>query len=65
MEVELKPCPFCGGKAELIRWSIWEGSEITDFVQCTECTADGKHFHDEPDKAIAAWNRRTDDEQDA
>lgn len=52
---ELKPCPFCGGKAERGHYDgiVW--------IECTECEASTKGidtglFYEQ---AIAAWNRRT------
>lgn len=57
---ELKPCPFCGSKAELKRW--WTGlgiSRYTNRVQCTnkKCRCNSGDWKIKP-KAIAAWNRR-------
>jgi hypothetical protein len=51
MADELKPCPFCGGKAELRR--------MFDQVRCTECYGRGCEYDGHPDDAIAAWNQRT------
>lgn len=61
MNAELKPCPFCGEKAELIHHTILVVGMTSDFARCTECKAIGPCFHNELDgasKAIAAWNRR-------
>ena len=61
---ELKPCPFCRGKAELkiicsdgiammpkITWHI---------VRCVKCDAKIERFASV--EAIEAWNRRVNDE---
>lgn len=53
---ELKPCPFCGGEAKLYKAKSWE-----IFVECTSCHTDSAIFYD-VEKAIEAWNRRTDNE---
>ena len=53
MSEKLKPCPFCGGEAELEDNLV--GFKFT--VQCKECFSmtDGYFTSEE---AIAAWNRR-------
>lgn len=58
MEIKLKPCPFCGGEAEL------KINHCASYVECKECEASTDHILDSPmycakDKAIEAWNRRT------
>ncbi len=50
MTEKLKPCPFCGGKAEI------EGERIF-WVSCQECCAESNSFI-ELEEAIEAWNRR-------
>ena len=63
---ELKPCPFCGGKAiELVNLT-------GDFYCiCEQCKATTKMFglhvtndsiENAKEKATNAWNRRADDE---
>lgn len=49
---ELRKCPFCGGKARVVRASeaYW--------VRCFDCGAEVVICDSEPE-AIAAWNRRT------
>lgn len=57
---ELKPCPFCGGKARLIY--AYQASA----VKCQKCKVWGKFFHDHYEQgdskadAIEFWNRRAD-----
>lgn len=58
---ELKPCPFCGGEAELSAGKF-DGKE-TSYVLCKKCGACGEFFIVNPKyasaiKAIEAWNRR-------
>lgn len=63
----LKPCPFCGGEAELVKDTRCEGHgdyvEYT-YVQCTECEARGPYGSDYEDRsnmttiAIQGWNDR-------
>jgi Lar family restriction alleviation protein len=50
---KLKPCPFCGGEAEVIDGTGWVGQA----VHCTECPANVYGFEEE-DQSVAAWNRR-------
>ena len=66
MNEELKPCPFCGGKAE-ISVGRFDGKD-TSFVLCTKCEARGEFFVVSPkyasdEKAIEAWNRRAKNER--
>ena len=70
MAQELKPCPFCGGKAEL-RTRVLERERkdepLYSFVCCTSCFASGPNFHykdidrtgiNPTDEAAKAWNKR-------
>jgi len=58
-EVELLPCPFCGGTP-----SVTLDNELEFCVTCSECnasiyvssSADTKNFSEE---GVAKWNRRT------
>ena len=59
---ELKPCPFCGGKAELYESEAYnlktetKEKNIRWFVMCEQCTA--LTCGALKKKAIEAWNRR-------
>jgi glutamine synthetase len=48
--IELKPCPFCGGKAQKDSQKIM--GELMEWVLCTECGAATD---------LTIWNTRTDD----
>ena len=54
---ELKHCPFCGGRANL----VLKGGSF--FVHCTSCPASiiTKYVHQSKAEAIEAWNRRAED----
>ena len=51
MDIELKPCPFCGNH------SLLADTDIFDLVWCKVCGAGTTHFMN-ASKAIAAWNNR-------
>ena len=53
---DLKPCPFCGGKAELFH--SYDGYHC---VQCTCCACGTMHMRTER-AAIRMWNRRAGEE---
>ena len=55
-ESKLKPCPFCGGEATLIKgYFCW-------WVKCEKCGAETV-VETSTTKAIALWNVRSTDEQ--
>lgn len=68
---ELKPCPFCGGKAKLrattTRTYPNHCKHYCYYCYCEKCFATGQSFSDYDDdgssvfKAIEAWNRRAND----
>ena len=58
-EIKLKPCPFCGGEAEMFSWQAHINDEYHLNLVCTTC---GAGFQDVSSKedALKAWNRRAD-----
>ena len=56
-EIKLLPCPFCGAEAE-----TFEASEDSFSILCTGCGVETPYL---PylTEAIAAWNRRAEDER--
>ena len=53
---ELRKCPFCGGEAIEVR------SSESYWVRCSDCDAEIALCDSSPE-AIAAWNRRANDER--
>lgn len=55
-EVELLPCPFCGGEANLtIGFDVpFHGESFIDCITCKIQT----ELHDSTEDAIAVWNKR-------
>ena len=51
--IELKPCPFCGGEAEIKTTA----SKVCAWGKCKFCGAEGAVSEDE-NSAKEAWNRR-------
>lgn len=66
--IELKTCPFCGAKAEIIRdktFNAETGEALTEpmwFVWCTKCSA--LVSGETEDDAIHYWNRRANNDSD-
>ena len=67
MSRELKPCPFCGGKAVIV--VNYSERLPTHRVKCVVCNAQmgthhvcydgrGTRFFQNDEEAINAWNRR-------
>lgn len=52
-DIELAPCPFCGGEAQT---DFIEGESY--LIECYACRAE-TGIKDSEDEAIEAWNRRT------
>lgn len=56
MEIELLPCPFCGGKPEMVS-ELFLGRKFFH-VRCTRCACMTLSDLDE-EGASFVWNRRT------
>ena len=56
MENELKPCPFCGGEAGIMRYHHIKAA----FCFCTVCKVRMPNMLTR-EEAIEAWNRRCTD----
>ena len=59
---ELKPCPFCNGKAVLVQWRDTKKPNAT-WIECGGCEVMTSSFHDKEyvkaiAKAVRVWNRR-------
>ena len=54
MTEELKPCPFCGGKAQLVDEDT--GDMKTYYVLCDRCVQ--TYPFSQKERAIEYWNRR-------
>jgi len=53
MSENLKPCPFCGAKAEILHY------ENDGYLpECTKCCGMVEKWFNTPEEAISAWNRR-------
>ena len=55
-EIKLKPCPFCGGEAKIVK------SYYTIWAKCICCGAKSRCEENE-EKAAEAWNRRAGSER--
>ena len=63
MDNKLKPCPFCGGEAEMFdHFRIAKCKTYRYFrVGCKECDLRFPKFAATKENAIKAWNRRVED----
>lgn len=66
MNSELKPCPFCGGNAELTtdHHDYSNGEHTSTYgVNCTKCFIEPQRLQS-PESAILTWNTRHDNTQE-
>lgn len=62
-EIQLLPCPCCGGEAKIIFNNDGDGDEYS-FVECQKCGLQTPGFYSYPrepygwEKAKACWNKR-------
>lgn len=54
---ELKPCPFCGGEAKLLRGEIPPTRAIAHFIKCQKCGCNLISRYQAND-VISEWNTR-------
>ena len=55
---QLKPCPFCGGKARLVI-----SHEFGHYIGCLRCKCSTRHMNSRS-KVKARWNRRAEAKRD-
>ena len=61
--IELKPCPFCGGEANITKGERWLDETCTPskpyyYARCQNCYTTGYKYHPTEKEAIEAWNTR-------
>lgn len=61
MSEELRPCPFCGGKAQLRLEKDFKMHQAYK-ICCLSCPARMEALFHSQWEAISAWNRRAGDE---
>ena len=63
MSNTLLPCPFCGGAATVGANEYYDGAN-TFYIYCASCGVQQMTTKIRTDEAIAAWNRRTEQESE-
>ena len=61
MTEKLKPCPFCGGKAQHYTYSTYGGREKHG-IECLKCIKACVDHCETKKEAVEAWNRRIGDD---
>lgn len=54
---DLVPCPFCGGRPELVAGERYNDDEQLHFVRCLQCAAEGP-WAKSAGGARRWWNKR-------
>lgn len=57
-DIDLKPCPFCGGDAEIVHIDDGE-NEGGSCVSCSRCLASSNVEFEFKENFVSNWNRRT------
>ena len=59
---ELLPCPFCGGKAEVIHFEVTDNEDDPNAggscVSCKRCGASSAVHFDRKENLYSSWNDR-------
>lgn len=66
-EYNLKPCPFCGGIAQVMHYR--NAVNEYSYVKCTVCECGTANvivaaYHCSDDLAVEAWNKRVSDDNE-
>lgn len=56
-EIKLKPCPFCGEKAQMLDTGNYWPKTYYRVISLCFCCMQGK-LYDTPDDAAQDWNKR-------
>lgn len=56
MNVELKPCPFCGGEAETIKSFLY--GQVTGYIVCCKKCKCESSMYSSKQNAEKSWNKR-------
>lgn len=60
MNIELKPCPFCGNEATLETFATVRERKPRYRVICKECRIETSWDNFSEEEALNLWNRRAD-----